>query len=225
MTMHAAPQDAPGMTAARSRGAVAIGFALVASAAFYLVPIGLASRLDPALTLAALMAVDAACVALLVRSRGSLAALAALVALAGLTATLRGHLLVALPSMALYAGLSAVFGLTLLPGRMPLITTIALARHGAALGLPARRYLRGLTLAWSLFFAALAVASALLARFAPFDAWSLFVNLLSWPLIGAMFVGDYLLRRLVFREVPADTPLQVIAATLTYRPPAGADRG
>lgn len=196
----------------------ALAFGLLASAAFYLVPLWLAPRVEPALSLSALMALDAAGVALLARSRASVAALAAFGALVALTATLRDQLFVAAPSVLLYGGLAAVFAATLRPGRTALITRIALQRHGDALGGPARRYLHALTRAWAVFFAALALGSALLARFGPFEAWSLLVNVLVWPLIGAMFLGDYALRRWRYREVPPDTPAEVIAATLAYRP-------
>lgn len=209
----------------RAGGLAAVAFGLGASLAFYAVPLWLEHRVEPALSLAALMALDAACVALLARTRGSLVALAGLLALTGLTMAWRTRAFVALPSVLLYGGLAGVFAATLRPGRTALITRIALRRHGAALGPAALRYLRGLTIAWALFFGALAIASAGLARFAPFEAWSLFVNVLTWPLIIAMFAGDYALRRLWFREVPPDTPIEVIAATLSYRPVPGGEHG
>lgn len=194
-----------------------VGFASVASVAFYAVPLWFAQRVDPAVTLAALMAVDAALVMMLARSRGSASMLAALVGLLVATALLRTTVFVALPFVLLYGGLAIGFAVSLRPGSTALITRIAVQRHGAALTERARRYFRGLTAAWAALFAALALGSAALALGASFEAWSLFTNLLSWPLIGAMFVGEYLLRRVVFRDLPADTPLDVIAATLSYR--------
>jgi uncharacterized membrane protein len=62
----------------------------------------------------------------------------------------------------------------------------------------------------------MAAAAALLALAAPFAWWSLFANVLSWPLIGAMFVADYLVRRFAFPHLPAHTPLQTIASVLSF---------
>lgn len=196
---------------------VVVGFASVASVAFYAVPLWLRQQIDPAVTLAVLMAVDAAVVLMLARSRGSAGILVALVGLLMATALLRTTVFVALPFVLLYGALAIGFAVTLRSGSTALITRIALQRHGAALTGRARRYFRGLTAAWAALFAALALGSAVLALGASFEAWSLFTNLLSWPLVGAMFVGEYLLRRLAFRDLPADTPLDVIAATLSYR--------
>jgi uncharacterized membrane protein len=72
------------------------------------------------------------------------------------------------------------------------------------------------TAAWVVFFLALAAASAVLALAAPFAWWSLFVNVLSWPLIGLMFVAEYGYRRLRHPHLPAHTPLQTIASALAF---------
>ncbi len=39
--------------------------------------------------------------------------------------------------------------------------------------------------------------------YAPFEWWSLFVNVLSWPLIGVMFAAEWLVRRVAFPEFAA----------------------
>lgn len=91
------------------------------------------------------------------------------------------------------AALCLGFGRTLAQDSVPLIARLARMVHGE-LSPRLVRYTRGATLAWTLFFAATAVLSILLFALAPWAVWSGFVNLLSLPLLGAMFVGEYLAR-------------------------------
>ena len=53
------------------------------------------------------------------------------------------------------------------------------------------------TLAWSLFFLSSALLSLLLFFLASIETWSLFANILSWPLIGVMFLGENEVRKRV----------------------------
>lgn len=89
--------------------------------------------------------------------------------------------------------LAAWFGASLRPGRDALVTRFAKLVEGdlAAEGLA---YTRRVTLAWALFCAAMAIASALLYFLAPLALWSVFANLLSLPLVAAMFVAEYVVR-------------------------------
>ena len=97
------------------------------------------------------------------------------------------------PHAAAYLFLLALFGRSLAPGREALITRFARHIHG---GLPPElvSYTRRVTWAWCLFFAANVATSALLYLFAPVAAWSLFVNVLNFPLLILMFVAEYLWR-------------------------------
>lgn len=184
--------------------------------ALYAVPLALADRLDPRVSLLALMAVDALLLALLVRTGGSLWTFVALAALLAASVAGRAAGWFALPSIAMFGALAAGFGWTLRAGAVPLVTAIARGVHGSATTPALERYTRGLTAAWTGVFALLAVGSAVLAWAAPFAVWSLFVNLLSWPLIGATFVAEWLVRRLRFPELPPSTPAQVIAAAMRW---------
>lgn len=94
-----------------------------------------------------------------------------------------------------------VFGRTLTGGRESLITGFARRVHGS---LPPyiESYTRRVTLAWCVFFAAQVAGSAFLFVAAPLDTWSLFVNVLSLPLIILMFVAEYLYRIARFPDYP-----------------------
>jgi len=108
--------------------------------------------------------------------------------------------------------LLTVFGSSLLPGRKPLITTVSEKLSGAPLTPDLVRYTRSVTLAWCCFFVLELAASLLLLLFAPVAVWSLFVNVLTLPLVAAMFLCEYTYRRLRFRSYRHRTILQVIEA-------------
>lgn len=89
--------------------------------------------------------------------------------------------------------LAVVFGGTLRAGHTPLITTLATRVHrhfSPAMAL----YTRKVTLAWTLYFVAIASLSMLLFGLAPFSAWAWFANLLTPLSVILMFGAEYLLR-------------------------------
>jgi len=104
-----------------------------------------------------------------------------------------------MPHAAIYSVLLWVFATTLLPGRVALVTRLASRVHGT---LPANIevYTRQVTVAWCVFFAAQLAVSALLLKFSTLSTWSLFVNLLSFPLVGLMFVLEYAYRIVRFPD-------------------------
>lgn len=103
-----------------------------------------------------------------------------------------------LPHAAAYLFLLWLFGRTLRPGSEALITSVARSHYGS---FPPylERYTRRLTAAWCIFFAAQLVTSAALLSLASHETWSLFVNVLNLPLVGAMFAAEYLYRVVRFR--------------------------
>jgi len=108
--------------------------------------------------------------------------------------------------------LAAVFGATLGRGRQPICTRFAEVVHG---GLTAElvRYTRQVTLAWTLFFLTLSLASTLLFLFAPIEAWSVFANFLTLPLVLLMFAAEYLVR---LRKLPQLEKHSIMDGILAY---------
>lgn len=104
-------------------------------------------------------------------------------------------LLPLLPHLAIYLLLLAWFGASLLPGREPLVTCMARQIHGT---MPEAlvAYTRRVTIAWCVFFFAMALTAVILFAWAPVDVWSAFVNLFNLPLVVAMFAAEYLWRTL-----------------------------
>ena len=86
------------------------------------------------------------------------------------------------------------FGRTLLAKQKPLCTRFAEAVH-APLSPQHERYARQVTVAWTLFFAAMALTSTLLFFLAPLTLWSIFANFLTLPLVALMFIAEYWVRR------------------------------
>ena len=76
------------------------------------------------------------------------------------------------------------------------------------------RYTWKVTLAWTIYFAISATLSVLLFFFAPIEAWSIFANLLTPVLLGAMFVAEYLVR---LRLLPDGPRVSITATIKSYR--------
>src|SRR5918993_221159 len=189
--------------------------AIALSSALHVVPQLLRNWVDPAWSMLVLMTLDACVVALIVRSRRALLVGILLAALLGAAVLSHQQLVAALPSIALNLTLASVFAVTLRRGETPLIVRIA-ELDGATLTSQFRRYLQALTQAWAIFFAAMAGLSLLLILYAPFAWWSLFINVLSWPLIGLMFIAEWLVRVVCFRQLPRHTPLYIVTKILAF---------
>ena len=112
--------------------------------------------------------------------------------------------------------LAVMFGRTLRPGSLPLVSRFAQLAHGT-LAPDTARYTRGVTWAWTLFFAGVALISLTLFLTTPLPTWALFANLLSPLLMLGMFVVEYLVR---LRTLPAHEragPIEAVRAYARYR--------
>lgn len=89
--------------------------------------------------------------------------------------------------------LALLFGRTLVGSREALCSGFARLIHGP-LAPDVVIYTRRVTLAWTIFFAAMFTAATLLYLGHYISAWSLLANILNPILIGAMFVVEYAIR-------------------------------
>lgn len=103
------------------------------------------------------------------------------------------------------------FAHTLFAGRTPIITTLARTIH-AEMPYNVERYTRTVTQAWALFFALQVVLSLVIFNTASIAAWSLFANVLNWPLVVLMFIVEYGCRKRVNRDFPHATIKESIDA-------------
>lgn len=128
--------------------------------------------------------------------------------------TARVALLYFVQHMGIYLLLASFFGRTLSGGGESLVTQMARRIHGGVLSTAQQRYTRKVTVAWTVFFVLMALTSAVLFAGAPLPVWSTFANLLGGPLIGLMFVGELLVRRLV---LPAEDRASLMETVRAWR--------
>jgi uncharacterized membrane protein len=204
-----------------ARGArIACQVLLVAGIVAYqvLVHLGLTGSPDPARTVLVMLPLIALGAWLLLRSPNRvvwvviLAAAAGMIFLLAQGTGLGASALYGVPHAAAYLFMLWLFGRTLRRGREPIITRLARLGRGGTLPPAMEPYTRGLTLAWCVFFAVQLAASALLLRFASVESWSLFINVLNFPLLILMFTVDYLYRVIRFRGSPQSSIATAIQA-------------
>lgn len=128
--------------------------------------------------------------------------------------TARVALLYFVQHMGIYLLLASFFGRTLSGGGESLVTQMARRIHGGVLSTAQQRYTRKVTVAWTVFFVLMALTSAVLFAGASLPVWSTFANLLGGPLIGLMFVGELLVRRLV---LPAEDRASLLETVRAWR--------
>ncbi|MDO4794990.1 MAG: hypothetical protein Q4A28_03495 [Brachymonas sp.] len=109
--------------------------------------------------------------------------------------------------------LVAVFARSLLPGKTPLCSAVAVLSHPVMM--PAVwRYTRGVTLAWAVWIAGLWLVSAGLFVAASAQAWAFFSMGLLPVLIAAFFVAEVLLGRRLFLPKADRSSLWATLATV-----------
>ncbi|CAD5372045.1 conserved membrane hypothetical protein [Rubrivivax sp. A210] len=146
-----------------------------------------------------------------------LAACAALLALLVLV-VLRGGVqdmqrLYVLQHAGIHLALALGFGITLRPGATPLISAIA-ARLHRTFTPEMQAYTRWLTGLWVRYFLAMVALSFAIYALLPWEAWSLFGNLLTPLAALAFFVGEHILR---YRRHPEFERVTLRAAFEAYR--------
>lgn len=109
--------------------------------------------------------------------------------------------------------LGLLFGRTLVASRQPLCTFLASKIHRRLTPLIAH-YTRQVTVAWTLFFALTVLLSVILFAAAPIEVWSVFANLLTFPLVGLMFVVENEVRK---RVIPPEDRVGMLEAIHAFR--------
>lgn len=108
--------------------------------------------------------------------------------------------------------LGYLFGRTLAPGREPLCSQFAAMVRGRPLAPAIAAYTRRITVAWTLFFAAVVAVSTVLFVTASLSVWSTFANYLTLPLAALMFVGEHVCRRFALPGIESSGMLASIRA-------------
>lgn len=116
-----------------------------------------------------------------------------------------------------YGLLGLTFSRSLLPNQVALCTQLADKVHGP-LSPHEVLYTRRVTAAWAVFFFTIAAVSILLFLYAPMRIWSIYINFCVLPLVGAMFVAEYLVRRRVLPQGQRAGLLATVRVYLTSSP-------
>ncbi|WP_374675218.1 hypothetical protein [Ideonella sp.] len=192
------PSDAPhriaparSAPAPRLRAAATAAVLVLTLAYPFVVAFG-ADRLPPGGVAAALVAV-AVLRAALARDPVWWLAAAGAVALAAVSSLGHGWLPLKLYPVLVNASLLAVFGLSLHHGP-PLVERLARVAE-PALPAEAVAYTRRVTQAWCVFFLANGLVAAATAVWSSTRVWAAYNGFVAYLLIGAMFGGEWLLRR------------------------------
>ncbi|MGE5467981.1 MAG: hypothetical protein ACM3Y9_11215 [Ignavibacteria bacterium] len=126
-------------------------------------------------------------------SRVETATLAGLLGLAALAAIVNSEALLRFYPVAVSVGMLSLFGLSL---KFPPSMVERFARlRDPELPPDGVRYTRRVTQVWCAFFVANGAAAAWTAVYASRDVWALYNGLIAYVLMGALFAGEWLVRR------------------------------
>lgn len=122
-----------------------------------------------------------------------------------------------LPPILILITLFLLFSQSLLDGKIPLITRYA---HilGEELNERRLRYNRSLTVVWTVFILLMLITSIVLAIFSSVDTWSLFTHVVSYILMGILFVIEFFYRKHVFAGEIEGGFFQFIRKLIKIRP-------
>lgn len=133
-----------------------------------------------------------------------------IVVLVGATVLYAPQILLFAPSVIINGALAIFFGASLRPGRQPVIDVFARLEQGDVLQLDLASHARSVTWTWTVLLAAIAVLAFALAIWASLVTWSLFANVVNYALIAALFIGEYLYRRVRFRHYRHASPATML---------------
>jgi uncharacterized membrane protein len=94
------------------------------------------------------------------------------------------------PPVIINLAVAVVFGATLWPGQMPLVTRLAIIHHDGKLPEPLIGYTRLLTVIWTALTGLMAVEAALLALLVDLSTWSWVVSVVNPVILAALFFGQ-----------------------------------
>ncbi len=93
----------------------------------------------------------------------------------------------------------SLFFRSLLPGNTPFVTAIAAQSRGE-LTEELSLYTRHVTIIWAIILGLLTIEAILFPWLVSDHIWSLFTNIINYVVIALMFVGEYIVRRVRFRD-------------------------
>ncbi|MDB5986538.1 MAG: hypothetical protein JWR16_1591 [Nevskia sp.] len=113
------------------------------------------------------------------------------------------------------------FAGSLLPGREPLVTQIATAAHGGTLAAEFVPYTRAVTWGWTLILVGILGIDVALLCFGSRELWSLWANFIGYLVVAAVFVLEYVYRRIRFRKLQQQSLVEYLRTLTQVRPHVG----
>ena len=110
---------------------------------------------------------------------------------------------------------AVIFGASLWPGQVPLVTRLAIIHHDGDLPQPLFGYTRLLTIIWTAVTGIMAVEAALLALFVDLSTWSWIVSVANPAILVTLFFGQFWYRSWRYRaygKVTVSGAIRKIAA-------------
>lgn len=135
-----------------------------------------------------------------------------------LIAGLRGSHAVAsvilFPPALISAYFLALFGRTLMPGQVPLITRFSRVNFDGAVPPSIADYTRRLTAIWTCMFGLMTVETAMLGAFADLRTWSWWANVINPAVAVSFFLLEHIFRAVRYHDWGHSSPLRTIAIML-----------
>jgi len=119
------------------------------------------------------------------------------------------------PPVLINLTVATIFGASLWPGRVPLVTRLAIIHHDGDLPPPLVGYTRILTIVWTAVTGLMAVEAAVLALMVDLPTWSWIVSIVNPAILAALFFGQFWYRSWRYRsygKVTAAGAVRKIAA-------------
>jgi len=104
------------------------------------------------------------------------------------------------PPVLINLAVAIIFGVSLWPGQMPLVTRLAIIHHDGNLPEPLIGYTRFLTVMWTAVTGLMAVEAALLALLVDLSTWSWIVSVVNPAILAALFFGQFWYRSWRYRS-------------------------
>lgn len=120
-----------------------------------------------------------------------------------------------LPPIIIPLSVLVLFVRSLRAGHVPIVTRVATKIRGS-LPPELEKYTKLVTQCWVVLLVGMALSSLLLALYATPEFWSLMTNVIQYLLLAAVFLLEYLFRRVYFRHLEHESfPTMVIALFMT----------
>lgn len=132
------------------------------------------------------------------------------------------------PPVLINLTVAALFGASLWPGQVPLVTRFAIIHHDGRLPEPLVGYTRVLTIAWTAVTAFMGVEAAVLAVVVDLATWSWIVSVVNPAILATLFFGQFWYRSWRYRaygKVTAAGAVRKIAAARGGWPLTGTNTG